>query len=49
MPYYDQFLIINEQIFTVGEAVRSTFGNSHEKEKEENEDRFHVSLIQTIL
>ena len=37
-------------IFTVGEAVRSTCGNSHEKEeKEEKEDHFHLSLHQTIL
>ena len=34
-------------IFTVGEAVRSTCGNSHEKEEEE--DHFHLSLHQTIL
>ena len=35
-------------IFTVGEAVRSTCGNSHE-EKEEKENRFHLSLLQTML
>ena len=34
-------------IFTVGEAVRSTCGNSQEK-KEEEEDCFHLSLHQTI-
>ena len=34
-------------IFTVGEAIRSTCGNSHEEEKEKN--RFHLSLPQTIL
>ena len=36
-------------IFTVGEAVRSTCGNSHEKEEKEKEDHFHLSLHQTIL
>ena len=42
-------------IFTVGEAVRSTCGNSHdddddeEEEEEKKEDRFHLSLLQTIL
>ena len=39
-------------IFTVGEAVRSTCGNPHEKEEEEeeeNEERFHLSHLQTIL
>ena len=34
-------------IFTVGEAVRSPCGNSHE-EKEEKKDRFLLSLLQTI-
>ena len=34
-------------IFTVGEPVRSTCGNSHEEEKEK--DRFLLSLHQTIL
>ena len=39
-----------EMIFTVGEAVRSTCGNPHEKENEENEEeRFHLSHPQTIL
>ena len=39
-----------EGIFTVGEAVRSTCGNSHDDDDdEENEDRFHLSLLQTIL
>ena len=33
-------------LFTVGEAVRSTCGNSHE---EEENNRFHLSLHQTIL
>ena len=35
-------------IFTVGEAVRSTCGNSH-KEEEKEEKNFHLSLLQTIL
>ena len=35
-------------IFTVGEAVRSTCGKSHEKEKKKEEDRFLLSLLQTI-
>ena len=35
-------------IFTVGEAVRSTCGNSHKEEEKEKEDRFHLSLHQTI-
>ena len=29
-----------QQIFTVGEAVRSTCGNSHKEEEKEKEDRF---------
>ena len=38
-------------VFTVGEAVRSTCGNSHEEKDEEKEEnnRFHLSLHQTIL
>ena len=33
-------------VITVGEAVRSTCGNSHEEEENHN---FHLSLQQTIL
>ena len=29
-------------IFTVGEAVRSTCGNSHDDEENEKEDHFHL-------
>ena len=36
----------NTLFFTVGEAVRSTCGNSHE---EENENHFHLSLLQTTF
>ena len=33
-------------IFTVGEAVRSTCGNSHDdEENEEEEDHFHLSAL----
>ena len=40
----------NGSLFTVGEAVRSTCGNSHDDDDEENEeDRFHLSHLQTIL
>ena len=38
---------IENAIFTVGEAVRSTCGNSHEEEEEEK--NFHLSLLQTTL
>ena len=41
-------LFSNLAIFTVGEAVRSTCGNSHDEE-EKKESRFHLSLHQTIL
>ena len=30
------------KIFTVGEAVRSTCGNSHDEEEKEKEDHFHL-------
>ena len=37
-------------IFTVGEAVRPTCGKSDDDDEEEEEvDRFHLSLLQTIL
>ena len=34
-------------LFTVGEAVRSTCGKSHEEKEKDN--NFHLSLLQTFL
>ena len=47
-------LLLVIAVFTVGEAVRSTCGNSPEEEekkeeKEKEENHFHLSLHQTIL
>ena len=37
-----------DSVFTVGEAVRSTCGKSHDDD-DEKKNRFHLSLLQTIL
>ena len=45
-PNFDALLLQkNKAFFTVGEAVRSTCGNSHDEE----DNIFHPSLLQTIL
>ena len=50
MAHYTSVDRAIKMFITVGEAVRSTCGNSHEKKEEEEENnRFHLSLHQTIL
>ena len=49
LPIHAVCFIRDSVIFIVGEAVRSTCGNSHEEKKKEEKDRFHLSLHQTIL
>ena len=43
-------MALGPMIFTISKAVRSTCVNSRDDdEEEENEDRFHLALLQTIL